>query len=86
MKRMEAYRILAKMWNDATPEQDEAIDIAMDAIEFVDLMPDDTVAVVRCKDCAFAVDGVNGLVCYHFEEYTKSNAFCSYGERKDGDA
>lgn len=51
MKRVEAYHILAKMWDDATPEQREAIDIATDDIEFVDLMPNDMVAVVRCKDC-----------------------------------
>ena len=39
MKRVEAWRTLHEMWNDATQEQKEALDVAMDYIEFVDLMP-----------------------------------------------
>ncbi len=86
MTRIEAYRILAKMWNDATPEQDEAINIAMDCIEFVDLMPDDMMAVVRCKDCLYWQSGENE--CEKWEYCTFHNigigphSFCSYGERK----
>lgn len=51
MTRVEAYHILGKMWEDATQEQAEAISMAQNDIEFVDLMQDDIVAVVRCKDC-----------------------------------
>ena len=91
MKRSEAYHILGKMWEDATAEQAEAISMAQNDIEFVDLMPSDMVAVVRCKDC------VNGELCLNSQgaEYVVCeldehhvwlpNGFCSYGERKDGD-
>ena len=59
MTKIEAYRILSKMWNDATPEQDEAINIAMDCIEFVDLMPENMVAVVHGR----WMDGECGTFC-----------------------
>ena len=39
MKRSEAYHILGKMMDDATVEQNEALTIAMNDIEFIDLMP-----------------------------------------------
>lgn len=39
MERVEAYHILAAMWNDANAEQREALDIATRDVEFVDLMP-----------------------------------------------
>ena len=38
MKRIEAWNTLHEMWADATREQKEALGIAMDDIEFVDLM------------------------------------------------
>lgn len=39
MKRVEAYHILHDMWKEANEEQQEAIEIAQNDIEFVDLMP-----------------------------------------------
>ena len=41
MKRVEAYHILHDMWKDANEKQREAIEIAQNDIEFVDLMPDE---------------------------------------------
>lgn len=41
MTRAEAYHILGKMWEDATAEQAEAISMAQNDLEFVDLMLDD---------------------------------------------
>ena len=41
MKRSEAYYILEDMWRDANNQQREAIEIAQDDIQFVDLMPSD---------------------------------------------
>lgn len=38
MKRIEAYHILHDMWKDADEKQREAINIAQNDIEFVDLM------------------------------------------------
>lgn len=86
MTKLEAYHILAKMWNDATPEQDEAINIAMDCIEFVDLIPKDMVAVVRCKDCKDAGDriGDDSVLCLSAGCVMGLDGFCSYGERKGG--
>ena len=87
MKRSEAYHILGKMWEDATPEQAEAISMAQNDIEFVDLMPDDMVAVVRCKDCRWArTNQKDDADVYYCELRTgrayHSGDFCSYGERK----
>ena len=88
MSRVEAFHILGEMMNNATVEQNEALTIAQYDIEFVDLMPDDMVHVVRCKDCKHFrrnlendtyCDCVGGLT--DPEEYD----FCSYGERKDGE-
>lgn len=44
MKRVEAYFILNEMWKDANEKQREAIDIAQNDIEFVDLMPKEIIA------------------------------------------
>ena len=41
MNRVDAYHILHKMWKDADEKQKEAIEIAQNDIEFVDLMPDE---------------------------------------------
>lgn len=45
MKRSEAYYILEDMWRDANEQQREAIGIAQQDIQFVDLMPADVVEV-----------------------------------------
>ena len=93
MRRIEAYNILRKMYDEATEEQRAAISIAMDDIEFADLMPEHYAPVVRCKDCKYRSDLV-GRPPYMFYLCTSSNGlpggvreenFCSYGERKDGD-
>ena len=41
MKRIEAYFILNELWKDANEKQREAISIAQNDIEFVDLMPEE---------------------------------------------
>jgi hypothetical protein len=53
--------------------------------EFVDKTK--LVEVVRCKDCRFILDRVDGTHgCYrHFMGDCNHNDFCSYGERKDND-
>ena len=84
MKRSEAYHILRDMYDEATEEQRAAINIAMDDIEFVDLMPDDMVAAVRCKDCKHYWKNVN-TPGYSGKCVTVSDDFfCAYGERGDG--
>jgi hypothetical protein len=79
MKRSEAYHILGKMWENATTEQAEALSIAQNDIEFVDLMPKDMVAVVRCKDCKRRGDPDKCPMCYEVPVYQ-----CN-GEDSDGE-
>ena len=85
MKRITAYRILGKMEASATPEQKEALDIAQRDIEFVDLMPKDMVAVIRCKDCVYNANGC----CTHSENYDdtryRPDYFCADAEPKARD-
>lgn len=54
----------------------------------------DAVPVVRCKDCKWFADNNDGewFGCWLFqtiriipEDAPKSDDFCSYGERKDGE-
>lgn len=85
MKRSEAFFILDKMLDGATPEQAEAIKMAQNDLEFVDLMPKDMVAVTRCKYCEHMKR--MGVMCY-CEVWGNINGegldgFCNYGERKD---
>lgn len=93
MTRLEAYHILSELWSNATSEAHaQALSIAQNDIEFVDLMPDDMVAVVRCKDCVnsrgldrrdpFENEFVDGVVwCNEHGDGVFEQDFCSYGER-----
>lgn len=56
-------------------------------IDLSDIPIVDAVEVVRCKDCHFIIDRVDGTHgCYrHFMEDCKLDDFCSYGERKDNE-
>ena len=80
MTRVEAYHILGEMLGETfSAEQAEALSIAQDDIEFVDLMPNDVVAVVRCKDCircGFCGADTNLEVMGFY-------GYCSRGERKE---
>ena len=79
MTRVEAYHILGEMYNETfSAEQAQALSIAQDDIEFVDLMPNDMVAVVRCKDCKH-----HHYICPSGFLDRKSDDFCSYGERRN---
>lgn len=101
MWRSEAWTILGELWDNANEHQRKALRIAQNDIEFVDLMPDDMVAVVRCKDCkhyheaegwcdehsSFIDD--RGEKCRPWEgndwRMFEDYDFCSYGKLKDGD-
>ena len=55
-------------------------------LEYAENLPTvDAVEVVRCKDCRFILDRVDGTHgCYrHFMGDCNYDDFCSYGERKD---
>ena len=86
MRRVEAYHILQDMYDEATDEQRAAISIAMDDIEFVDLMPDDMVAVRRCKDCVRCDEERTMLgtvlFCNHWVRNTVSDGYCHEGFAK----
>lgn len=89
MTRAEAYWILHEMMVETfSGDQSKALSIALNDIQFVDLMPNDTVPVCRCKDCAYMEDAYvcNGfLICPASNMEITDNDYCSYGERKDGD-
>jgi hypothetical protein len=84
MTRAEAYWILHKMMVETfSADQSEALSIALDDIQFVDLMPDDLRDVTRCHNChsCTSVDGVFGktLYCTEWERNTEANGFCYKG-------
>jgi hypothetical protein len=86
MQRIEAYNILRKMYDEATEEQRAAFSIAMNDIEFVDLMPEHYAPVVRCKDCKHCdFHEFQSAVCWRRNNMVFKDGFCSYGERKDGE-
>ena len=91
MTRAEAYWVLHEMMVETfSADQSKALSIALNDIQFVDLMPDDTVPVVRCKNCRWRNEDDD---CTHewwrdaegWDKFVKDDDFCSYGERKDGD-
>ena len=93
MTRAEAYWVLEEIRKESfSADYVEALGIAQETIEFVDLMPSDMVAVVRCKDCKHkrhlqgATDEAN--VCglgWGLRGIVAEEDFCSYGERKEAD-
>ena len=88
MSRIEAFCILDEMRNNATVEQNEALTIAQYDIEFVDLMPDDMVHVVRCGNCERrnkSADLTDTIYCPWLNLQMRKGDYCSYGERKDGE-
>lgn len=90
MKRSEAWAVLGQLWDEANETQKEALQIAQDDIEFVDLMPNDMVHVVRCKDCKHCelavADGYEWYLCKcEGGTWNKSDHYCGYGERREED-
>jgi hypothetical protein len=92
MWRSEAWTILGELWDNATEDQRKALRIAQRDIEFVDLMPDDMVHVVRCKDCKHRkLSGVAPFMYYCCNNNDglvgglRDEDFCSYGERKEAE-
>ena len=80
MTRVEAYHILGEMWKETfSAEQAEALSIAQDDIEFVDLMPDDVVPVTRCKDCKHSDLIDYTRYCFHWERNTDEDGYCHEG-------
>ncbi len=84
MLRSEAWELLGQLWDVANEAQREALSIAMDDIQFVDLMP-----TVRCKDCkhrlqdeqsGVSICKIDGFILLDLER------FCSDGERKEDNA
>ena len=83
MTRAEAYWILHEMMVETfSADQSKALSMAMDDIEFVDLMPEHYAPVVRCKDCKYQGDEDECPLLSLFA-YTSPDGFCSYGELKE---
>ena len=67
-----------KGWMEDAKEVDEAQQMAIDALSA------EAVQVVRCKDCKHYL---NEHICMYFSKHgtieTSSDAYCSYGERRE---
>lgn len=74
-----AYDILTDYYHHTTDAQHTALREALGRVETVDAVP-----VVRCKDCA-RFDKKRGCNLVEGLNIAKTDSFCSYGERKDGD-
>lgn len=90
MTRAEAYWILHEMMVETfSVDQSKALSMALHDIQFVDLMPNDMVPVVRCQYCAyFAEAKFNNkgfLICPASGMEITGMDYCSYGERKEAD-
>lgn len=86
MQRSKAYFILERFWATATDEEREALGIAQRDIQFVDLMPEDMMAVVRCRDCTHITPVEGGLPLCTLHNIARAyNDFCSDGTRLDGE-
>ena len=72
-------RVLADYYHHSTDTQHTALREALGRVETVDAVP-----VVRCKDCA-RFDKKRGCNLVEGLNIAKTDSFCSYGERKDGD-
>lgn len=79
----EAYKILMDYYHQRTEIQHKALKEAIERVPTVD-----AVEVVRCKDCKHYYADPWGWGNCVFEggvsRRTKTNDFCSWGERKDG--
>lgn len=50
------------------------------------LLSADRPSVVRCGDCKWWQNDYMGTWCSRFNDFQKDEDFCSWGERKGGDA
>lgn len=83
IKDIEKRRLIFK--NDISVA--EALSVQGKTIrEAIEEMPaEDVVKVVRCKDCKMSreTEYENCLFCMQFADTVDSQAFCSYGERRE---
>lgn len=85
MTRAEAYWLIKEIRRECVHvDHVKALGIALETIEFVDLMPKDMARVVFCEDCK---KHGNDEECplLSMMAYTDPTDHCSYGERKDGE-
>lgn len=96
MTREEASYLLNNLRSVAEGEEDEAIDMAIEALQREDMFLKsletnepiyDMVDVVRCKDCRKTVTRPDGAIyCEVFDREEMSQyGYCNWGERKGGD-
>ena len=91
MKRVEAWRTLHEMGGDATQKQKEALGVAMDDIEFVDLMRGHGVPLTNAQhirsmtdeELAKWLDEDIGCCCYCSEDARLENEPLLRGEKCD---
>lgn len=99
MTRVEAYHILGDLWYEATSKEKEAISMAQDALQFVDLVPGHYAPVVCGKWVGLEYDGyADGCPVYDVwecsecgeevsgEDVPETHPYChGCGARMDGE-
>lgn len=81
-----AYAVLTDYYHHSTDTQHAALREALGRVETVD-----AVEVVRCKDCMHYGFTDNRIPeeqvwwCYFWDDVRSPDAYCSDGEREDGD-
>lgn len=94
MTREEAMYLLNNLRSVAEGKEDEAIDMAIEALQREEaeekgychrIRPSNVEVVVRCKDCKWNMDDCMGTWCSRLSGVHGTNAddFCSYGERRE---
>lgn len=76
---------IPKMGEPTTLEDTPMYEFAQCLVDYlVENYGVDVPDIVRCKDCAYAIEPNEGYVyCATNDKCFKFNDFCSYGERKD---
>ena len=80
-----AYAVLTEYYHHSTDTQHAVLREALGRVESVDAVP-----VIRCKDCKHYGFTDNRIPeeqvwwCYFWDDVRSPDAYCSDGERKDG--
>ena len=87
MRMIDADKFILSLMDASLSSVDE--DTILDLVDSVPTV--DAVPVVRCKDCKYAyINSFSALsgeaLCSSSGKVMQQDAFCSYGERKDGGA
>lgn len=92
MRLIDADKLSEAIHENVLAMYEESVAAKEDCLREIEEAPTvDAVIVTRCKDCKDSCEDGNGRTCegywYELSEYAvsvKDDAFCSYGEPKEG--